>query len=136
MAIRTYDQRTVIYGNNIPCIRKMATGTGSRIMIIRAGMAGAAITQCVVEDSIAPGGCVMAGTALRGKTLFLMICWWLMTGLAISLGTVIHCYISPGTGGVTLTAVSLEMSWRWFIICMAGQAGSETSMINGYILPI
>ena len=68
----------------------MATGTGSWIMVIRAGMTGATVAQGMIKDRIAPGGCVMTGAALCCKTLAGMIFWCLMAGLTITLRTMIH----------------------------------------------
>jgi hypothetical protein len=63
----------------------MAACTGSRVMIVRVCVAGTAIAQRVIKNSIGPCSRIMAGAALRSKPLVSMIFWRLMTGLTITL---------------------------------------------------
>jgi hypothetical protein len=74
-------------------------------MIIRAGVTGAAVAERMIKDRIVPGGCVMAGAALRCKSLVSVVSWRFMTGHAISLWTMIHQDITPGRCGMTLDTI-------------------------------
>ncbi|PKO10063.1 MAG: hypothetical protein CVU40_07575 [Chloroflexi bacterium HGW-Chloroflexi-2] len=105
MAICTGEQSAVIDRNKQPGIGKVTTDTGSRVMVVRGGVAGAAVAQGMVEDRIIPGGCVMAGTALGCKPLVSVVSWCLVAGHAISLWTVIHQDITPGTCGMALDTI-------------------------------
>ena len=113
----------------------MTTDTGRRIMIIRAGVTGAAVAQGMIKDRIVPGGCIMTGAALRCKSLAGMVSWSLVAGHAISLWSMIHQDLTPGAGGVTLAAIP-EIMNSWFIVGMAGQTRCETGVIHANNLPI
>jgi hypothetical protein len=105
MAICTGEQSAVIDRNKRPGVGKVTTDTGSRIMIIRAGVTGAAVAQGMIKDRIVPGGCIMAIAALRCKSLAGMVNWRLVAGHTISLRTMIHQDFTPSNCGMALDTI-------------------------------